>query len=122
MLRVFLHSKIYFGNGRKKVLTTGEERSKIGDVCGKEAASGPKKHGKTKAKKTSKKVKKGVDKANELRYTNEAVPQKGERKHLENYIVHQQTSQVNSDLKIEKKRTLKETRPSEKSEQNAERR
>ena len=67
-------------------------------------------------------MKKGVDKANELRYTNEAVPQKGERKHLENYIVHQQTSQVNSDRKIEKKRTRKETRPSEKVSKNAERR
>ena len=58
MLPVFLHSKIYFENGRKKVLTTGEERSKIGDVRGKEVASGPEKARKNEGEKNFKKSEK----------------------------------------------------------------
>ena len=63
-------------------MTTGKERSNIGDVRGEIAASKPGKHKILGLKKTSKKVKKGVDKTEELRYTNEAVPQNGQRSTL----------------------------------------
>ena len=55
MLPAFLHNKIYFGNGRKKVLTKGERRSNIGDVRGKSRGSIPKETRKKRLKKTSKK-------------------------------------------------------------------
>ena len=81
-------------------MTNVGRRSKIRHVRDREAKSTEKQLERA-GEKNLKKLKKGVDKRNELRYTNEAVPQNGDSKHLENYIVHQQTSQVNSDRKIE---------------------
>ena len=65
-------------------------------------------------KKNEKKMKKGVDKRNRMRYTNEAVPKKrGGEKHLENYIVHQQQAK---SIQIERSENYgrERTRPSEK--------
>ena len=66
--------KRYTKKDRKKGLTTGEERSNISGVRAPEGVD----TGKNLLKKSFKKVKKGVDKRGELRYTNEAVPQKGD--------------------------------------------
>ena len=63
----------------KRVLTRESERSNIGDVRGETAASRPEKHKILGLKKTSKKVKKGVDKREDVGYTTKAVAENGQQ-------------------------------------------
>ena len=68
--------KIY-EKSQKRVLTIEESRSNIRHVRDREARDTEKRSERA-AKKLEKSLKKGVDKRNELRYTNEAVPQNGD--------------------------------------------
>ena len=116
MLPAFLHNKIYFGNGRKRVLTTGEERSKIGDVRGKIAALRPWKTQDIGVEKNFRKSEKKVLTKRRSCGILQKLSRKTTGKHLENYIVHQQQAKSIHGRKTGFERTRK-TRPSEKSEQ-----
>ena len=77
-------------------------------------------------KRSSKKLKKVVDKLNHLRYTNKAVARErrvrkksAAARHLENYIVQQQTSQLIQVKLDNKKRNLIETTKRKKKNQSA---
>ena len=82
-------------------MTNGGERSNISDVRDEIGESGSEETQDIEVEKNFKKSEKKVLTKRKSCGILQKLSRKTTAKHLENYIVHQQTSQVNSDRKIE---------------------
>ena len=106
----------------KRVLTIEGWRSNIRHVRDTEASSTEEVTGNGERKNLKKVWKKVLTNEESCDILTKLSRKKETAKHLENYIVHQQTSQVNSDRKIENNGRERNMTKRNKSEQNAERR
>ena len=98
-------------------MTRGRIRSKIGGVRDEIGESGPEETQDIEVEKNFKKSEKKVLTKRKSCGILQKLSRKTTAKHLENYIVHQQTSQVNSDRKIENNGRERNTTKRIKSEQ-----